>query len=189
MQWDDARIAGSQARGRGGEAAVWRKRREAGGDAGGHKKAGQPRLRGLRGLFARRVDRRHASSVPSATVPEAILLPEDSLLHEGRSSGAMASVYCSRCSRPNPDTSRFCSNCGAPLIRAAASKPVTETTSMISLSAIGVPAADPGEDLAGAYAALDAPPHDGALLLVTPGPHESARLLRADSYTSAARAP
>jgi len=117
------------------------------------------------------------------------LLPEDSLLHEGRSSGAMASVYCSRCSRPNPDTSRFCSNCGAPLIRAAASKPVTETTSMISLGAIGVTEADTGEDLAVDYAALDALPHDAALLVVTRGPNVGARFLLDDDFTSAGRHP
>ncbi len=112
------------------------------------------------------------------------MLPEDSLLHEGRSSGAMASVYCSRCSRPNPDTSRFCSNCGAPLIRAAASKPVTETTSMISLGAIGVTEADTGEDLAVDYAALDALPHDAALLVVTRGPNVGARFLLDDVTVS-----
>ena len=101
----------------------------------------------------------------------------------------MASVYCSRCSRPNPDTSRFCSNCGAALIRAAVSKPVTETTSLISLSAIGVTEADTGEDLAVDYAALDALPHDAALLIVTRGPNAGARFLLDDDFTSAGRHP
>ena len=98
-------------------------------------------------------------------------------------------VYCSRCSRPNPDTSRFCSNCGAPLIRAAASKPVTETTSMISLSGVAVSEADTGEDLAVDYAALDALPHDAALLIVTRGPNAGARFLLDDDFTSAGRHP
>ena len=30
----------------------------------------------------------------------------------------MAVMYCGRCGRPNPDSSRYCSNCGAPLTRA-----------------------------------------------------------------------
>jgi hypothetical protein len=32
----------------------------------------------------------------------------------------MAGVFCVQCSRPNPAGARFCSNCGAPLVRAAA---------------------------------------------------------------------
>jgi len=41
---------------------------------------------------------------------------------EGRPSGAMPGVYCSRCSRPNPDGARYCSNCGASLTRASADR-------------------------------------------------------------------
>jgi len=112
------------------------------------------------------------------------------MLHEGRSSGAMPSVFCSRCSRPNPDTSRFCSNCGAPLIRAAPSKAVTETTSMISLSAVGAAEADSSFDEPVVdYAAIDALPADAALLVVTRGPNVGSRFLLDDDFTSAGRHP
>jgi hypothetical protein len=35
----------------------------------------------------------------------------------------MAGVYCAQCSRPNPAGARYCSNCGAPLVRTAAGVP------------------------------------------------------------------
>jgi len=122
-------------------------------------------------------------------LPEAIVLPEDPMIDNGRMSGEMASVFCSRCSRPNPETSRFCSNCGAPLIRTTSSKPMTETTSMISLSAVGIGDADTGEELAVDYAAIDALPHDAALLVVTRGPNVGSRFLLDDDFTSAGRHP
>jgi pSer/pThr/pTyr-binding forkhead associated (FHA) protein len=59
---------------------------------------------------------------------------------------------------------------------------------MISLSAIGVSGeADTSEDLAVDYAALDALPHDAALLIVTRGPNAGARFLLDDDFTSAGR--
>jgi len=176
---------------------VWRKRRDAGGQDsrpdrhgkhGALGRQGGPVKRGvLSRLFARRVDPRPMDSVRSATVPEAILLPDDQMLHEGRSDGAMPSIFCSRCSRPNPDTSRFCSNCGAPLIRGAAVKSVTETTSMISLNSANLGDVDAGEELAIDYAALEALPPDAALLIVTRGPNVGSRFLLDDDFTSAGR--
>ena len=50
------------------------------------------------------------------------MLREGGIPGEGRPSGAMPGVYCSRCSRPNPDGARYCSHCGAPLIRATADR-------------------------------------------------------------------
>jgi pSer/pThr/pTyr-binding forkhead associated (FHA) protein len=61
---------------------------------------------------------------------------------------------------------------------------------MISLAAIGVSGeADTSEDLAVDYAALDALPHDAALLIVTRGPNAGARFLLDDDFTSAGRHP
>jgi len=99
----------------------------------------------------------------------------------------MSNIFCQRCSRPNPDTSRFCSNCGAPLMRSSPSKPVTETTSMISLSAIGE--ADTFDDPVIDYAAIEALPQDAALLVVTRGPNAGSRFLLDDDFTSAGRHP
>jgi FHA domain/zinc-ribbon domain len=52
----------------------------------------------------------------------------------------MAGMYCGRCGRPNPESSRYCSNCGAPLMRAntgsfsavPGERPPGDTTSIIS---------------------------------------------------------
>ncbi|HEX3957145.1 MAG TPA: FHA domain-containing protein [Trebonia sp.] len=101
----------------------------------------------------------------------------------------MPNIFCSRCSRPNPDTSRFCSNCGAPLIRGTAGKSATETTSMISLNSAGIGDVDAGEELAIDYAALEALPPDAALLIVTRGPNVGSRFLLDDDFTSAGRHP
>src|SRR5487761_384297 len=122
-------------RGRGGGgAAVWRRRRD-----------GSPaNRRGWRRLIAWRMDRQAPAQVtwaasshepaPDARAPGPDVAPEPwDWPMEGRPGGAMASVYCTRCGRPNPDDARFCSNCGTPLVRGAAERP-GETTSTISLA-------------------------------------------------------
>ena len=101
----------------------------------------------------------------------------------------MPTIFCSRCSRPNPETSRFCSNCGAPLIRTTPSKPVTETTSMISLSAIGEAESATFDEPVIDYAAIDALADDAALLVVTRGPNVGSQFLLDDDFTSAGRHP
>ncbi len=112
---------------------------------------------------------------------------------EGRPSGAMPGVYCSRCNRPNPDGARYCSNCGAPLMRAdtgswgalGADRP-GETTSMISPIA-GEPdyADEPSPD----YSAVDSLPTGTALLVVLRGPNAGSRFLLDDDFTSTGRHP
>jgi len=72
-------------------------------------------------------------------------------------------------------------------MRSSPSKPVTETTSMISLSAIGE--ADTFDDPVIDYAAIDALPQDAALLVVTRGPNAGSRFLLDDDFTSAGRHP
>jgi predicted amidophosphoribosyltransferase len=43
----------------------------------------------------------------------------------------MPSIYCPGCGEANPETARFCSQCGTPLTRAAAERPTDgDTTSM-----------------------------------------------------------
>src|ERR1700759_5764859 len=107
---------------------------------------------------------------------------------EGRPGGAMASVYCTRCGRPNPEDARFCSNCGTALVRGTADRP-GETTSTISLDrgqaldaeGTGEPLADP--------AMREAPPVDSALLVVLRGPTGGSRLLLDRELSSAGRHP
>src|ERR1700722_8758226 len=105
----------------GGERAVWRKRR------------GDKIKRGRRGLFAWRMDRRAPAQVPWAG------LLDD--LTEGRPTGGMPPIYCTRCGRPNSDSARFCSNCGTQLAGTGAVSGVSglgarpgETTSTLSLN-------------------------------------------------------
>jgi hypothetical protein len=112
----------------------------------------------------------------------------DSIFHEGRAGGAMTGITCSRCSRPNPGTSRFCSHCGAQLTRATPSKAVTETTSMISLGAASQAEPDGGfDDPLIDYGEIGSLPVDAALLVVTRGPNVGSRFLLDDDFTSAGR--
>jgi pSer/pThr/pTyr-binding forkhead associated (FHA) protein len=71
----------------------------------------------------------------------------------------------------------------------APSKAVTETTSMISLSAIGEAETATFDEPFIDYAAIDALPADAALLVVTRGPNVGSRFLLDDDFTSAGRHP
>ena len=108
---------------------------------------------------------------------------------EGRPGGAMASVYCTRCGRPNPEDARFCSNCGTPLVRGAAERP-GETTSTISLDRGQPPLdIDLNEEPLADPAVLEALPVDAALLIVYRGPNAGSRFLLDSELTTAGRHP
>ncbi|HTB54404.1 MAG TPA: FHA domain-containing protein [Trebonia sp.] len=105
----------------------------------------------------------------------------------------MPGVYCARCSRPNPEGARYCSNCGAPLTRAATgSWPAGqgdrpgETTSMISPVA-GEP--EYADELAPDYSAVESLPPGTALLVVLRGPNAGSRFLLDHDFTSTGRHP
>ena len=161
---------------------MWRKRRD---------QDGVHRGSGLRRLFSWRVDRQRSAQVPLATAPDA-MLREGTMTGEGRPSGIMPGVYCSRCNRPNPDGARYCSNCGAPLMRAdaggwgAGSERPGETTSTISPIG-GEP--DYADELSPDYSAVDSLPPGTALLVVLRGPNAGSRFLLDDDFTSAGRHP
>ncbi|HEX8004845.1 MAG TPA: FHA domain-containing protein [Trebonia sp.] len=110
----------------------------------------------------------------------------------------MPGIYCSQCNRPNPGGARYCSNCGAPLIRAAqqdrgwAPPQETgwgsqgETTSMISpITGDADYTDEPYPD----YSAADTLPTGTALLVVLRGPNAGSRFLLDDDFTSAGRHP
>ena len=40
----------------------------------------------------------------------------------------MPSVYCARCGRASPEGARFCSHCGAPLVRGGGERPGESTS-------------------------------------------------------------
>jgi pSer/pThr/pTyr-binding forkhead associated (FHA) protein len=100
----------------------------------------------------------------------------------------MASVYCTRCGRPNPEDARFCSNCGTALVRGTADRP-GETTSTISLERGLAPEAEPNEEPLADPAMLEALPVDSALLVVQRGPNAGSRFLLDSELTTAGRHP
>ncbi|MBV9795253.1 MAG: zinc-ribbon and FHA domain-containing protein [Actinobacteria bacterium] len=107
---------------------------------------------------------------------------------EGRPGEAVASVYCTRCGRPNPEDARFCSNCGTPLVRGTTDRP-GETTSTISLDRGQAPEAEPNEEPLADPAMLEALPVDSALLIVQRGPNAGSRFLLDSELTTAGRHP
>jgi hypothetical protein len=99
----------------------------------------------------------------------------------------MPSVYCARCSLPNHEGARFCSNCGAPLVRSAPLRGERpgETTSTISLNRDEELGEEPYPD----HAAVDTLPPGSALLIVLRGPNAGSRFLLDSDLISAGRHP
>jgi hypothetical protein len=100
----------------------------------------------------------------------------------------MASVYCIRCGRGNPEGARFCSQCGTPLARGYGEGP-TETTSIISLG-VGEPGEQEfGDESVADAATLDSLPAGTALLVVRRGPNAGSRFLLDSDLTLVGRHP
>ncbi|MEU0991742.1 FHA domain-containing protein [Streptomyces sp. NPDC005953] len=106
-----------------------------------------------------------------------------------------AVTVCTRCGHRNAASSRFCSNCGAPLRGGAPTERPSETTSTISISGLEaydsevtgqtqVPSLSPE-----AQAAVDALPFGSALLVVRRGPNSGSRFLLDGELTTAGRHP
>jgi hypothetical protein len=125
------------------------------------------------------------------------MLREGTMQQEGRPDGTMTGIYCGRCSRPNQEGSRYCSNCGAPLTRNTNTGSFSavpdggrwgagETTSMISPVA-GEPEYydEPSPD----YSVADSLPPGTALLVVLRGPNAGSRFLLDSDFTSTGRHP
>jgi FHA domain/zinc-ribbon domain len=148
-----------------------------------------------RGRNAWRMDRAPVSQVAWAHVPEltpraasADVVPAPSPWPaEERLDQAMPSVYCARCGRASPEGARFCSHCGAPLMRGGAERP-GESTSTISLAGTDLAEGDYEEPLAEA-AATEALPTGTALLLVKRGPNAGSRFLLDSELTTVGRHP
>jgi pSer/pThr/pTyr-binding forkhead associated (FHA) protein len=101
-------------------------------------------------------------------------------------------VFCTRCGQQNPEDARFCSRCGAPLVRPG--EPVRteasalEQTSTVALGGLTTGTDEPvlGDDVRQAAAAL---PVGAALLVVTHGPNAGSRFLLDQPVTTAGRHP
>ncbi len=107
----------------------------------------------------------------------------------GRLGAQMPSVYCTGCGEANPESARFCSQCGTPLVKAAADRATAgETTSMIFTG--GDPQeAEPGEEPPADSAVIDALPPDTALLVVRRGPNAGSRFLLDSELTEVGSRP
>ena len=103
-------------------------------------------------------------------------------------------MFCTQCGQQNPDDSRFCARCGAPVGAAAGSADGgTDTTSTLSLSAIeralGGEAEATPEAAHDGPTTLDALPVGSALLVVKRGPNAGSRFLLDADATTAGRHP
>ena len=155
---------------------------------------GWRRRRARRGRNAWRMDQAPVSQVAWAHVPEltpraapADVAPAPSPWPaEERLDQAMPSVYCARCGRASPEGARFCSHCGAPLVRGGGERP-GESTSTISLGGTDLADAEYEEPLA--EGATEALPAGTALLLVKRGPNAGSRFLLDSELTTVGRHP
>jgi pSer/pThr/pTyr-binding forkhead associated (FHA) protein len=100
----------------------------------------------------------------------------------------MPSVFCTGCGEVNPDSARFCWQCGTPLIRFADRTTAGETTSMIFTG--GEPTeAEPGDESPADTAIIDTLPPNTALLVVRRGPNAGSRFLLDSELTEVGRRP
>jgi hypothetical protein len=121
-------------------------------------------------------------AAPADVVPAPTPWPAEERLNQ-----AMPSVYCARCGRASPDGARFCSHCGAPLVRGSAERP-GESTSTISLAGTDLVEADLEEPFADA-ASAEALPTGTAMLVVKRGPNAGSRFLLDSDLTTVGRHP
>jgi pSer/pThr/pTyr-binding forkhead associated (FHA) protein len=93
--------------------------------------------------------------------------------------------FCTQCGHANPEGSRFCSNCGAPL------RGGTDVTSTLSLHGLEAETdtAETGSLSPADQAAVDALPVGSALLVVRRGPNSGSRFLLDSDVTTAGRHP
>ena len=101
----------------------------------------------------------------------------------------MATVFCTQCGQQNPDDSKFCARCGAPLtIPGTGSGAVgAEQTSTISMA--GLEAAEEAERELHTEVGTDALPRGTGLLVVKRGPNAGSRFLLDKDLTTAGRHP
>ena len=103
-------------------------------------------------------------------------------------------MFCTQCGQQNPEDSRFCARCGAPVSGPVSAPQVSaETTSTISLSALegaleaeGQPTPEPAAE---EHAPLEGLPPGSALLVVKRGPNAGSRFLLDADVTTAGRHP
>jgi pSer/pThr/pTyr-binding forkhead associated (FHA) protein len=99
----------------------------------------------------------------------------------------MASVFCTQCGQQNPDDSKFCARCGAPLTVPAAAGPApVDQTTTISMTGLET-TEEHGDDLADV--GTESLPSGTALLVVKRGPNAGSRFLLDKDVTTVGRHP
>jgi pSer/pThr/pTyr-binding forkhead associated (FHA) protein len=98
----------------------------------------------------------------------------------------MASVFCTQCGQQNPDDSRFCARCGAPLTVPGGAPAAADQTSTISMAGLEA-AEEHGEELTDV--AVESLPAGSALLVVKRGPNAGSRFLLDKDVTTVGRHP
>jgi pSer/pThr/pTyr-binding forkhead associated (FHA) protein len=114
-------------------------------------------------------------------------------------------VFCTRCGQQNSDESRFCSQCGAQLVRSGDANTVgqsqgasaVDSTSVISSTAFDDAAeaidasdsADVQDVVEGQFGSMEALPPGSGLLVVKRGPNAGSRFLLDQDVTTAGRHP
>jgi pSer/pThr/pTyr-binding forkhead associated (FHA) protein len=97
-------------------------------------------------------------------------------------------VYCTRCGYQNPEASRYCAQCGAPLRPGGGHEGSSEQTSVINIGALDE-APEANEAVDSQLGAVDALPAGSALLVVKRGPNAGSRFLLDREVTTAGRHP
>src|SRR5947209_18530448 len=101
----------------------------------------------------------------------------------------MASVFCTQCGQQNPEDSRFCARCGAPLTVPGdpAGRSAADQTSTLSMA--GLEAADGEHAADDPDVGIESLPTGTALLVVKRGPNAGSRFLLDKDLTTAGRHP
>jgi pSer/pThr/pTyr-binding forkhead associated (FHA) protein len=99
----------------------------------------------------------------------------------------MASVFCTQCGQQNPEDSKFCARCGAPLtVPSTPGVPAVEQTTTISMTSLDA-TEEHSEDVD--EVGLDSLPSGSALLVVKRGPNAGSRFLLDKDVTTVGRHP
>jgi pSer/pThr/pTyr-binding forkhead associated (FHA) protein len=98
----------------------------------------------------------------------------------------MAAVFCTQCGQQNPEDSRFCARCGAPITVPASAGGAADQTSTISMTGLDGGDEPVDEPATGEVESL---PRGSALLVVKRGPNAGSRFLLDKDVTTVGRHP
>jgi len=100
----------------------------------------------------------------------------------------MASVFCTQCGQQNPEDSRFCARCGAPLtVPGEPGRGPSDQTTTLSMP--GLETADGDHAAEDTDVGVESLPTGTALLVVKRGPNAGSRFLLDKDLTTAGRHP